>query len=259
MSHQSAHSPIAKAFSNAAASYVENAALQVQVGKWLLQGLSYAPRYLDVGCGTGYMAEQITGKALAKQVVGLDCAWEMLNQQSRARALVCADMTAPPFAWASFDQLTSNLALQWASDPVQALGALLPLLTPGGCFSFTVPAPGSLLELSQSWQSAGDSHQHINHFHSAEQWRDFSVSALRQLAVKGQIEWQQREFVRWFESPRAAIQSLRMVGANRVTSGAKPGLTGKSQYQSMLRAYESRRREQGIPMTYQVLKVEIVL
>ncbi len=259
MSHSPTRSLVAKAFSNAAASYVENAALQVQVGEWLLQGLSPASRCLDVGCGAGYMAKQLAARELVERVVGLDCAWEMLRQQTDDQALVCADMAAPPFAQESFDQLTSNLALQWVSKPVQVLSALLPLLKVGGSCHFSVPAPGSLTELSCSWESAGDSHQHINQFNSAEEWRDFSLSALQKSGMQGVVDIQQREFVRWFESPRAAIQSLRNVGANRVTAGARQGLTGKSQYKAMLRAYESQRQEQGIAMTYQVLKVKIVL
>gem|GEM_PF-5641441 len=259
MSHSTAHSSVAKAFSHAADSYVENASLQVQVGEWLLHGLGYAPDWLDVGCGAGYMAKQLNSRGLAERVIGLDCAWQMLAQQADGNTLVCADMTAPPFAPGSFHRLTSNLALQWAEDPVQALAALLPLLKSGGAFSFSVPAPGSLQELSQSWERVGDADQHINKFNSAAQWRRFSLSALQQLGVQGDVLLEQRELVRWFDSPRLAIQSLRDVGANRVTSGAKQGLTGKSRFAAMLKAYESLRTEQGIPMTYQLLKVQIAL
>lgn len=259
MTTSSTHRSVGQAFSSAADSYIDNAVLQVQVGEWLLQDLVYAPSSLDVGCGAGYMAQQLMQRGLAERVVGLDCAWQMLAQQSGSQDLVCADMASPPFAKGSFDQLTANLALQWASDPVQVLAALLPLLKVGGSLSFSVPAPGSLQELSQSWTLAGDADQHINKFSSAAEWQAASLSALQQLGLQGRLQCQQREFMRWFDSPRAALQSLRDVGANRVTAGAKRGLTGKSRFAAMLKAYEAMRQDQGIPMTYQVLKVKISL
>ena len=250
---------VGRAFSHAADSYVENSVLQVQVGEWLLEGLSYAPSYLDVGCGMGYMAEQLQFRALAERVVGLDCSWKMLIQQANKHNLVCADMSVPPFACDSFHQLTSNLALHWVKEPVQLLVVLLSLLKSGGSLSFSVPALGSLQELSQSWKCSDDTYQHVNTFNCAREWREISLSALRQLNLKSEVQLEQREFVRWFATPYLAIKSLRDVGANFVTTGANQGLTGKTCFAAMLRAYEALRQEQGIPMTYQVLRLKISL
>lgn len=262
MSHTSPHSSIAKAFSSAANSYEDNAALQVQVGEWLLQELVVAEYYLDVGCGRGYMAQQLKRHGLAARVTGLDCAWQMLAEPGTAvcaDSLVCADMADLPFVAQSFDAVTANLALQWAAQPESVLKGLLALLRPGGRLTFTVPAPGSLKELQRSWQQTGDAYQHINLFNSKQEWQAMGQIALQQLGLKAEWDVQQREFVRWFESPRAALQSLRGVGANRVTAGGRQGLTGKAQFKAMLHAYEAQRQTQGIPMTYQVLMGRIAL
>lgn len=127
---------------------------------------------------------------------------------------------------------------------------------------FTVPLPGSLGELEDSWREIGDSYGHVNQFCEMDEWRRIVQSALKELGVQQaetRIVTEQREFVRWFESPREALRSLKGVGANKVTSGARPGLTGKSQFLAMLQAYERRRSENGIPMTYQVMRLTVDL
>ena len=71
------------------------------------------------------------------------------------------------------------------------------------------------------------------------------------------VETEVHEWVRWFDSPKGALRSLKHVGANKVVSGAKQGLTGKSAYASMLLSYERMRQDKGIPLTYRILKVKM--
>ncbi len=249
---------VSRAFASAARHYDDHAALQVQAGRWLCQQWrgGYADTLLDVGCGTGLMGRELRARGLARQVLGVDCAEAMLRA-SPEPLKVRADMAALPLAAHSVDGVVANLSLQWAAQPLAVLQELLRVTRPGASICFTVPAPGSLHELAASWRAAGDAHRHVNTFYSARQWDDFSQAALARSSLRGEVHLQQREFVRWFASPRAALQSLRGVGANRVTAGARPGLTGKQQFANMLQQWERLRQREGIPLSYQLLCVQI--
>lgn len=242
---------VARAFSGAAKRYQENAALQVQVGQWLLQALSPAERWLDVGCGTGYMAAQLKQQGFAQHVVGVDAAQGMLAIENHpCDQCICADMEQLPNADNSVESIVANLSLQWAENPERVLMQCYRVLEAKGLLAFTVPVPGALIELEQSWKATGDTHSHINTFVDAESWKNMLQSIGFEF-----IAIDQQRFVRWFESPKAAICSLRSVGANRVTQGAKRGLTGKTQFAAMLKEYEIFRQAQGIPMSYEVVRV----
>jgi SAM-dependent methyltransferase len=95
-------------------------------------GLPPAPRVLDVGCGTGFVAEEMTRRGAA--VTGIDVSGEMIERartrvpeatflQGRAEAL--------PFADASFDVVTCAQTFHWLDQPM-ALAELARVLRPGG-------------------------------------------------------------------------------------------------------------------------------
>jgi SAM-dependent methyltransferase len=104
----------------------------------ILTAVAGAERVLDVGCGSARLTV-----ALAKagaSVTGIDTNAGQLGQ-ARGRAdeagveltLLEADFNAPlPFADASFDAVTSRLALMAADDAVATLTELRRVLEPGG-------------------------------------------------------------------------------------------------------------------------------
>lgn len=104
----------------------------------ILAAVAGARRVLDVGCGGGRLT--ISLAQAGAEVTGIDTSDERL-EQGRRRAEVAGaelrllegDFNAPlAFADASFDAVTSRLALMAADDPVATLRELRRVLEPGG-------------------------------------------------------------------------------------------------------------------------------
>lgn len=104
----------------------------------ILAAVPGARRVLDAGCGSGRLTVALA--QAGGEVTGIDTNPKQLAD-ARRRAdkagvgltLLEADFNAPlPFADASFDAVTSRLALMAADDPVATLGELCRVLEPGG-------------------------------------------------------------------------------------------------------------------------------
>lgn len=104
----------------------------------ILAAVAGAGRVLDAGCGSGRLTVALAQAGAL--VTGIDTNASQL-EQARGRAaeagvelnLVEADFNAPlPFADASFDAVTSRLALMAAGEAVTTLTELRRVLEPGG-------------------------------------------------------------------------------------------------------------------------------
>ena len=111
-----------------------------QVEKELVKALGDTPlgAVLDIGTGTGRMAELFAGEA--DHVVALDKNLEMLRV-ARAKLqhlptdrieLVQGDFTELPFAAASFDTVLLHQVLHFAQDPALPLAEAARVIRPGG-------------------------------------------------------------------------------------------------------------------------------
>jgi len=97
---------------------------------------------LDVGCGTGQLAERIAALG-ASRVVGIDPSDRMIGAaRAHAAAGVAFERGAAediPYD-AAFDVVVSNSALEWFSDPPRALARLRRALRTGGRLAIQAPA-----------------------------------------------------------------------------------------------------------------------
>jgi ubiquinone/menaquinone biosynthesis C-methylase UbiE len=115
----------------------------------VLRALAAEPcaRVLDVGCGTGRLADRLREAPSVRTVVGLDFSAGML-EQARARlgstetaTLVRGDATRLPFADAAFDAAVSTEAFHWFPDQDAALAEIHRVLRPGGRLLLALVSP----------------------------------------------------------------------------------------------------------------------
>lgn len=138
---------IADDFSKAAAQYDAHASLQRHVLKqcWVYAQEHATSQILDVGAGTGYLAQMLGADY---HVTQLDIAPGMCELAEAHGQTICADMHAIPLDDASVDMVFSSLALQWSDDPAKAVGEMLRVLKPGGVLAIASLAEGTLQRLA---------------------------------------------------------------------------------------------------------------
>ncbi|HWA42533.1 MAG TPA: class I SAM-dependent methyltransferase [Hypericibacter adhaerens] len=98
-------------------------------------GLVAGETVLDIGCGTGSLTTALAARAEPRAVIGVDIAFPFVRfaaaQESRV-AFVTGDACALPFADASIDHALSLLALNFVSNPAQAMSEIHRVVRPGG-------------------------------------------------------------------------------------------------------------------------------
>ena len=128
------------------------------MGERLLERLEYvkiAPRrILDAGSGTAREAQALARRYAGAQVVALDFALPMLPRRGpiarwlgRGASAVCADFHRLPLASRSVELVWCNLALHWATDPLEVFREFERVLAPEGLVLFSTLGPDTLKEL----------------------------------------------------------------------------------------------------------------
>lgn len=283
---------IAKSFGNAAGTYNHVSGLQQRVGAALLemlykhandnqaykkelgqekgQGIE-ASRLLDVGCGTGFLVNQLATDV--KTVYALDIAEGMLQFAKSERAdtlaadkksnnliperkletdnvhYICADAEAIPLNENSVDVVVSNFAIQWCPNKQVLFQEVARVLVPGGRFIFSMPGHDTLHELKASWQYADPQHTHVNQFCDMDEVKsDVLQSPLAMESLQLQTE------VMRYQKLQELTHELKALGAHNVTDGRAKQLTGKRTLKRLISAYEDFRDSDGnLPATWNVI------
>ncbi|HEY6862917.1 MAG TPA: methyltransferase domain-containing protein [Burkholderiales bacterium] len=94
-------------------------------------------RWLDVGCGTGILAEALLDLCEPASVTGIDASAAQVAQAARGPArerakFRQADAAELPFADAAFDIAVCALTLNFVPDPLRALREMRRVTVPGG-------------------------------------------------------------------------------------------------------------------------------
>lgn len=251
-----------RAFERAAGTYDAAAVLQGEVCRRMLERLDYIrcrpDTILDAGSGTGNALLPLALRYPGAGLVALDIALAMLARgrrrvpwwrQLRGRRVraVCGDMEQLPFARATAGMVWSNLALQWANEPLRALSEMHRVLQPGGLLMFSTFGPDTLKELRRACEGT-DGHTHVNRFIDLHDIGDMLVAAGFADPVMDM-----ECFTVTYHDVRMLMRELKAIGAHNVTQGRPGGLSGKSLLAAIARNYEAERRDGLLPATFEVV------
>lgn len=248
---------VRQAFSAAAHDYDVMAAMQREVGLALLRRFPVENSFeviLDLGCGTGFLAQQLSQKTANHPLVALDLALPMLRacrgkRPEMAAHYLCADAEMLPLVSRSIGQIYSNLALQWVENLPGAFVDCRRVLIRGGQLVFATFGPRTLQELKAAWASV-DEYTHVNSFYSGDEIQAFLTNAG---FVGITVE---HEVYRYnYPSVRALMRELKGIGAHNVNLGRKRRLTTKTQLQNMIDHYHRSMAGSAIVASYEILFV----
>jgi ubiquinone/menaquinone biosynthesis C-methylase UbiE len=148
-------------FNASAASYAKEWTAPTATGEMLrvrreavlamLEGEDRLGDVLDVGCGSGEMAEPL--RARGGRFWGTDLSWAMLADGRRRHGkegdarFVSGQAELLPYAAASFDAVLAMGVVEYTADPERSVAEMARVLRPGGVLVFTLPhhwSPSSL-------------------------------------------------------------------------------------------------------------------
>lgn len=248
-------------FDQSASRYDDVAVLQREVARRLIERLDYIrfrpELILDIGCGTGGNSQALMQVYPKSHIISADLSTGMVDyakrhasrwkRWTRRQRFVAADMENLPFADASVDMIFSNLTVQWCNDLEQVFRECRRVLKPGGMMMYSTLGPDTLKELRYSWQQA-DEFVHVNNFIDMHDVGDAMVRA--QLA---EPVMDMEYFTLTYAEVNQLMRELKILGAHNINAGRAHGLTGKGAYQRMCQAYEVYRRDDVLPLTYEVV------
>lgn len=250
-------------FERAAAHYDDHAFVQREVADRLDERfdlLKVRPRdILDLGCGTGEMVRRMRRRYPGARVWALDLAHAMLCRMREpawarwipgrpaAPGLVCADMHELPFAAGSFDIITSNLALQWSTDPARVFEQVQRLLRPGGVFMFTTLGPDTFLELRRAWRAV-DGTARVHDFFDMH---DLGDALVRSGLADPVMDVEQLTVT--YERLPTLLGDIRGLGAVNARADRSRGLLTPRRYGRFEKAYREMAGAGGLPLRYELV------
>jgi malonyl-CoA O-methyltransferase len=141
---------VKKIFDHCAGEYDQYAAVFNFMADQMLERLAFTkiePNVIvDLGCGTGYLAQKLAKQYQEAKVIAVDFSLEMLKQISSLKHQQ-EDLLSLSFETSSVDLITSNVALPFLREPTAFFTEVKRILKPDGLFVFTSLGPDTLKEL----------------------------------------------------------------------------------------------------------------
>ena len=242
-------SQVRSAFNKASSQYDEHAFLQKEIASRLdakLEVISGKSNViLDLGAGTGLLSHQLSKRFPDSQLVCLDFAHQSLAH-NLANSKICADANHLPLADNSVDMVISSLMMQWCPDLKQLFSEIHRVLKNDGLILFSTFGPDTLKELKKSW-SVVDNETHVNTFTDMHDIGDQMLQSGFQSPVM-----EMERLTLTYDKVIDLMHDLKGIGAQTVHNRSK-SLTGKTKFNKMIEMYESYRKHDKLPATYEVI------
>lgn len=214
---------------------------------------------LDLGTGTGALAEALGGNRRALPMVVMDVAHGMTLHASQrlGNAGACdGDAGALPFRDGAFRLVASSSVYQWVAHLQGAFSEALRVLQPGGLFAAALFGDRTLYELRDAHRRAvaacrQTGRSHVQSFPAGDEvLAAVRASGLDCLEIDAYPE------VEYHADVPALLRQLKRIGAGNASQDRPRGLAPRKVMQSMIAWYEELHRcPQGLPATYEVILV----
>ncbi len=245
-------------FERAAESYDGAAILQREIAKRMGQRLDYIKqqpkRVLDVGCGTGYITEDLLKRYPKADVIAVDiahsmsCKTQQLGSWLRKPKVICADAETLPLTEDSIDFVISSLMLQWSNDLNKVFTGFHHVLAPNGLLLFSTFGPETLTEIRQSWSEV-DNRPHTSNFADMHEIGD----ALLQAGFQDPVT-DMEMITMTYANVRQLMRDIKQIGASNTDSNRSKGLMGKNKLKAFESAYEQFKTEEGVyPASWEII------
>lgn len=251
---------IAGSFAGAAERYERSARVQTEIAQHLLdlavQTVHSGGLGIDLGCGTGYVAQQIEQRNIGfKRFVNIDIAPAMVLRARENLAphadhhdWLVADAACLPVETGTVDVVFSSLMLQWCFRSDLVLHEISRVLAPGGWAALATLGPKTLHELKTAWSTL-DSYAHVNQFKNRARLEDET-----QVAGLDAFFIEERCHTLRYPELLPLLKDLKNIGAHNLNAGRNRGLTSRARLQQLIAAYERFRDQDGqVSATYDVI------
>jgi malonyl-CoA O-methyltransferase len=242
-------SSVRSAFNKASGQYDAHAFLQKEIANRLDAKLDVISGesniILDLGAGTGLLSKQLSKRFPDSQLICLDFA-QLSLKNNPSNNKICADAYQLPLANNSVDMVISSLMMQWCPDLKQLFSEIHRVLKNDGLILFSTFGPDTLKELKKSW-SVVDSEAHVNTFTDMHDIGDQMLGAGFQSPVM-----EMEKLTLTYQTVTDLLRDLKAIGAQTVNARSK-SLMGKDKFKLMIKMYESYRKDNKLPATYEVV------
>ena len=244
---------IRQAFNTKASSYDEYSVAQREVGRRMIERLDllkFKPsNILDLGSGTGYLAELLLSKFPTSNITCLDLAENMLlecREKIPNSNLIVSDIESMPFKPESFDLIISSFTLHWCEEIEKIFYDVRKSLKNDGIFMFTTVGPNTLRELQKAYTYI-DIEQHVNSFTDMHMYGD----SLLKCGFDDPV-MDMEEIIVEYSSFRGVLNSLKKTGANTVI-GQESSYISKKSYIELSNVYPKNEGNGKFPVTYEMI------
>ncbi|MED2765143.1 malonyl-ACP O-methyltransferase BioC [Bacillus thuringiensis] len=255
-----------KRFNGAAVSYDRYANVQKKMAHSLLSILkeryseTASIRILELGCGTGYVTEQLSKLFPKAHITAVDFAESMIaiaqtRQNVKNVTFHCEDIERLRLE-ESYDVIISNATFQWLNNLQQVLRNLFQHLSIDGILLFSTFGHETFQELHASFQRAKEE-RNIKNETSIGQ-RFYSKDQLLHICKieTGDVHVSETCYIESFTEVKEFLHSIRKVGATNSNEGSY--CQSPSLFRAMLRIYERDfTGNEGIMATYHALFIYI--
>ena len=211
---------------------------------------------LDVQCGLGTSSAALTKRFPDALVIPNDPALELLRKYVVPKTIfpwfgksshrICGEAIALPFAAKSVDLVWSNL-LALSFDAPAIIRELKRVLKPGGLLMLSALGPDSLKELRAAFAQV-DSLPHVQPQVDMHDLGDMLTHEGFQTPV---VDMEMLTLT--YPDVKTIARDLRAAGATNLEPNRRATLMGKNRWAQFERAYEAKRSEGRLPVTFEII------